>query len=153
MKTHSRPQDRRGHVLVTTVLMMIVMIGIVALAVDLGYLHVVRSPRNRPTARRRLELEDVGQNLRDREVETSGYFLIDVGAVIKGSRQWRCFIQGDIVGHGNGTNLAGNQLDTLGHDDRCRHVFYVITQCDGIMRRIGDNDIRLGDLLHHAPLG
>jgi Flp pilus assembly protein TadG len=43
MNTHYRRQSRSGNVLVLTALMMVFMFGILALAVDLGYLNVVRT--------------------------------------------------------------------------------------------------------------
>jgi Flp pilus assembly protein TadG len=43
MNIQRRRQRRRGNVLVLTALMMVVMFGILAFAVDLGYLHVVRT--------------------------------------------------------------------------------------------------------------
>ncbi|HUT11361.1 MAG TPA: pilus assembly protein TadG-related protein [Thermoguttaceae bacterium] len=43
MRTYHRNKQRTGSVLVLTAVMMMVMFGILALAVDLGYIHVVRS--------------------------------------------------------------------------------------------------------------
>jgi len=43
MRTYRRNKQRTGSVLVLTAVMMMAMFGILALAVDLGYIHVVRS--------------------------------------------------------------------------------------------------------------
>ncbi len=43
MKTHRRRRDRSGNVLVLCVVMMVMMFGFLAFAVDLGYVNVVRS--------------------------------------------------------------------------------------------------------------
>jgi len=43
MRTYRRNKQRTGSVLVLTTVMMMVMFGILAFAVDLGYIHVVRS--------------------------------------------------------------------------------------------------------------
>jgi Flp pilus assembly protein TadG len=43
MNTHHRRQSRAGNVLVLTALMMVFMFGILAFAIDLGYLNVIRT--------------------------------------------------------------------------------------------------------------
>ncbi len=50
----------------------------------------------------------------------------------------------------NLTNTRGEEILALGNDFRRAHGRFVVLECDRIVRRVGDDDVRGRELFHHS---
>ncbi|MNT48371.1 hypothetical protein D3C72_1851500 [compost metagenome] len=53
---------------------------------------------------------------------------------------------------GNFTNLQGNEVGTLGQQQRRSALLRVVLERHGIVGGVGNDDVRFGDRRHHPPL-
>ncbi len=103
MKIHHRREHRSGNVLVLTTLMMVAMFGVLAFAVDLGYLHLVRTQL---------------QSSADASALAAAWDLIDEGTLAGKANPWtRIELARTTAGQYAGLNPVAGSSPALAEQD------------------------------------
>ncbi|SUX87149.1 Uncharacterised protein [Citrobacter koseri] len=86
-------------------------------------------------------MHDVGQYVGNRAEKLRGNLLVNAGGVINCPRQRRKFHHLDIVISAHFTDPERNIVDSFSNDVRGFGTLWIIFQRNGVMRRVGDDNV------------
>ena len=98
-----------------------------------------------------LQLTDVGQHLGHGAVERARDLALEINRAIQDPGQRRGLDNGHAVLLAQLADHGGDVVHTFGHHTRRVIAAAVVLERHGEMRGVGDDDIGLGDGLHHPP--